>query len=67
MQLPHESVRAQLRRVEAGLVEISLVNDGELDISSRSLLKSVGRMPPCGGGRPARIRTGGGVMLPPRD
>jgi len=34
-QLPHESVRAQLRRVEAGLMEISLVNDGELDISSR--------------------------------
>ena len=28
-------MRAQLRRVEAGLVEISLVNDGELDISSR--------------------------------
>jgi len=34
-QLPHESVRAQLRRVEAGLVEINLVNEGELDISSR--------------------------------
>jgi hypothetical protein len=34
-QLPHESVRAQLRRVEPGLMEISLVNDGELDISSR--------------------------------
>jgi hypothetical protein len=34
-QLPRESVRTQLRRVEAGLVEISLVNDGELDISSR--------------------------------
>ncbi len=34
-QLPRESVRAQLRRVEAGLMEISLVNDGELDISSR--------------------------------
>jgi Protein of unknown function (DUF3142) len=34
-QLPRESVHAQLRRVEAGLVEIKLANDGELDISSR--------------------------------
>jgi hypothetical protein len=32
---PHESVRAASRRVETGLVEINLVNDGELDISSR--------------------------------
>jgi hypothetical protein len=32
---PRESFHAQARRVEAGLVEISLVNDGELDISSR--------------------------------
>ena len=32
---PHERVHAVARRVEAGLVEISLVNDGELDISSR--------------------------------
>jgi hypothetical protein len=32
---PHESVRAESRRVEPGLMEISLVNDGELDISSR--------------------------------
>jgi hypothetical protein len=31
---PRESFHAQARRVEAGLVEISLVNDGELDISS---------------------------------
>jgi hypothetical protein len=30
-----ESLRAEPRRVEAGLVEINLVNDGELDISSR--------------------------------
>lgn len=30
-----ESFHADARRVEAGLVEISLVNDGELDISSR--------------------------------
>jgi Protein of unknown function (DUF3142) len=34
-QWPRESVRTQLRRVEAGLVEINLVNEGELDISSR--------------------------------
>jgi hypothetical protein len=32
---PRESVRVELRRVESGLVEIILVNDGELDISSR--------------------------------
>ena len=32
---PRESFHAVARRVEAGLVEISLVNDGELDISSR--------------------------------
>jgi hypothetical protein len=32
---PRESFRAEPRRVEPGLVEISLVNDGELDISSR--------------------------------
>jgi hypothetical protein len=32
---PRESVRVESRRVESGLVEISLVNDGELDISSR--------------------------------
>jgi hypothetical protein len=32
---PRESFRAAARRVEAGLVEISLVNDGDLDISSR--------------------------------
>lgn len=30
-----EVSRAQTRRVEAGLYEISLVNDGELDVSSR--------------------------------
>ena len=28
-------MRAESRRVEPGLIEISLVNDGELDISSR--------------------------------
>jgi hypothetical protein len=32
---PRESVRVETRRVEPGLVGISLVNDGELDISSR--------------------------------
>jgi hypothetical protein len=32
---PRESFKAESRRVEAGLVEISLVNDGELDIASR--------------------------------
>jgi len=32
---PRESVRAEPRRVEAGLIEVSLVNEGELDISSR--------------------------------
>jgi hypothetical protein len=32
---PRESFRAEPRRVESGLVEVSLVNDGELDISSR--------------------------------
>ncbi len=32
---PHEHVHAAARRVESGLVEISLANDGELDLSSR--------------------------------
>jgi hypothetical protein len=32
---PRESFRAASRRVESGLVEISLENNGELDISSR--------------------------------
>lgn len=32
---PREHVHAAARRVEAGLVEICLVNDGELDLSSR--------------------------------
>ena len=35
LRSPHESVRAESRRVEPGLMEISLVNNGELDISSR--------------------------------
>ena len=32
---PHEQVHAVSRRVEPGLVEISVINDGELDLSSR--------------------------------
>jgi hypothetical protein len=32
---PREAIRVEARRVEAGLVEINLVNEGELDISSR--------------------------------
>ncbi len=32
---PQENFRAEPRRVESGLVEVSLVNNGELDISSR--------------------------------
>ncbi len=35
MRRPQERFRAETRRVEAGLYEISLVNEGELDISSR--------------------------------
>jgi len=34
-RLPRESSRVEARRVEPGLVGISLINDGELDISSR--------------------------------
>lgn len=33
--VPQERFRVRTRRVESGLVEISLVNEGELDISSR--------------------------------
>jgi hypothetical protein len=36
---PREQFHAAMHRVEAGLVEISLVNDGELDISSRLALE----------------------------
>ena len=32
---PREVLRVEPRRVEPGLMEVSLVNDGELDISSR--------------------------------
>jgi hypothetical protein len=34
-RVPCEVVRVNVRRVESGLVEISLANEGELDISSR--------------------------------
>lgn len=34
-RVPQEQLRVNTRRVESGLVEISLANDGELDISSR--------------------------------
>jgi hypothetical protein len=37
---PRISLRAEPRRVEAGLVEINLVNDGELDTSSRLAIEA---------------------------
>ena len=40
LRLPRESFRAEARRVEAGLVEISLINEGDLDISSRLTLET---------------------------
>jgi hypothetical protein len=38
-RFPRESVRVESRRVEPGLVQISLINDGELDISSRLTIR----------------------------
>jgi hypothetical protein len=38
-QVPRESFRAEPRRVEPGLVEIRLVNDGTLDLSLRLAIK----------------------------
>lgn len=38
-RIPRESFQVEPRRVESGLVEISLVNDGELDLSSRLAVK----------------------------
>jgi len=38
-RVPRESLRTSVRRVEPGLVEISLVNQGDLDISSRLALE----------------------------
>jgi Protein of unknown function (DUF3142) len=37
---PRKSVRVESHRVEPGLIEIGLVNDGELDISSRLAVKT---------------------------
>ena len=38
---PREHLRTETRRPEAGLTEISLVNDGEADLSSRLVIESV--------------------------
>ncbi len=38
-RLPRESFRGEARQVEKGLVEINLVNDGELDLSSRLVVE----------------------------
>lgn len=38
-RLPRESWRGESRRIETGLVEINLVNDGELDLSSRLVVE----------------------------
>jgi hypothetical protein len=38
-RFPRESFRVESRRVEPGLVRISLINDGELDISSRLTIR----------------------------
>jgi hypothetical protein len=39
-RIPRKSVRVEAHRVEAGLAEVRLVNDGELDISSRLAVKA---------------------------
>jgi hypothetical protein len=39
-RIPRKSVRAEAHRVEPGLTEFSLVNDGELDISSRLAIQT---------------------------
>jgi hypothetical protein len=38
-RFPRESLRGEARQVEKGLVEINLVNDGELDLSSRLVVE----------------------------
>lgn len=38
-RLPHESFHGETRQVEKGLVEINLINDGELDLSSRLVVE----------------------------
>jgi hypothetical protein len=40
LRIPRKSVRVEAHRVEPGLTEIGLVNDGELDISSRLAVKA---------------------------
>jgi hypothetical protein len=39
-RIPRKSVRVESHRVEPGLIELSLVNDGELDLSSRLAIKT---------------------------
>lgn len=39
-RVPRKSVRVESRRVEPGLTELSLVNDGEIDISSRLAIQT---------------------------
>lgn len=39
-RVPRENIRAEVRRVEPGLLEITLVNDGDLDISSRVVVEA---------------------------
>jgi hypothetical protein len=38
-RFPRESLRGEARQIETGLVEINLVNDGELDLSSRLVVE----------------------------
>ena len=38
-RFPRESLRGETRQIETGLVEINLVNDGELDLSSRLVVE----------------------------
>jgi len=38
-RLPRENLRSEARRIETGLVDINLANDGELDLSSRLVVE----------------------------
>lgn len=38
-RFPKESIRGEARRIETGLVNINLVNDGDLDLSSRLVVE----------------------------
>jgi hypothetical protein len=40
LRIPRKSVRVEAHRVEPGLTELSLVNDGEIDISSRVAIQT---------------------------